>query len=63
MTAEVEPGSISEEMIFRLRAKMDDNAYSRVEEGNTTAIAFRVPGEGVDMLRSLEYLSEFLSVR
>ncbi len=63
MTVQVEPGSISQEMIFRLRAKMDDYAYSRIEEGNTTAIAFRVPGEGIDMLNSLEYLSEFLSVK
>ena len=63
MTVQVEQASISQEMIFRLRAKMDDHAYSRIEEGGTTAIAFRVPGEEVDMLNSLEYLSEFLSLR
>ncbi|MBN1540244.1 MAG: hypothetical protein JW939_08885, partial [Candidatus Thermoplasmatota archaeon] len=50
----------SEDIVFRLRAKMEDNSYTIVSEGDRRLLAFRVPGEKIDLLRSLEYLSEFL---
>lgn len=50
----------SEDMVFRLRAKMEDHSYTIVSEGEHQLLAFRVPGEKIDLLRSLEYLSEFL---
>lgn len=50
----------SEDLLFRLRAKMEDNAYQILEDGGSKLLAFRVPGENIDLLRSLEYLSEFL---
>jgi len=53
--------SLPEDMIIRLRAKMEDNTYEIVEHVDGEIIAFRVPGEDIDLLRSLEYLSEFLS--
>jgi len=54
------PSNISEEMVIRLRAKMDDLSYIRFEEKGSAHIAFRVPGEEIDLLNALEYLSEFL---
>lgn len=50
----------SEDLLFRLRAKMEDNAYQLMDDGGKKLLAFRVPGESIDLLRSLEYLSEFL---
>lgn len=50
----------SEDMVFRLRAKMEDYSYTRMVEDGRGLLAFRVPGEKIDLLRSLEYLSEFL---
>lgn len=49
-----------EDTVFRLRAKMEDYAYTRMVEGGRGLLAFRVPGEKIDLLSSLEYLSEFL---
>jgi len=49
-----------EDMVFRLRAKMEDHSYTHVKEGGQGLLAFRVPGDSIDLLRSLEYLSEFL---
>lgn len=53
--------SLPEDEIIRLRAKMEDHTYEVVEAGGNRVIAFRVPGEEIDLLESLEYLSEFLS--
>jgi len=53
--------TLSEGTVFRLRAKMEDHAYQKLDEGGKRTLAFRVPGEKVELLRSLEYLSEFLS--
>jgi hypothetical protein len=39
---------------------MEDNAYQILEDEGMKVLAFRVPGEKIDLLRSLEYLSEFL---
>lgn len=50
----------SEDTLFRLRAKMEDYSYTVMNEGDRRLLAFRVPGEKIDLLRSLEYLSEFL---
>ena len=50
----------SEDIVFRLRAKMEDHSYTVMTEGTRKLLAFRVPGEKIDLLRSLEYLSEFL---
>ncbi|MGA1821364.1 MAG: hypothetical protein ACMUIG_02415 [Thermoplasmatota archaeon] len=52
---------IQEDHIIRLRAKMEDNTYEKLELEGGVFIVFRVPGENIDLLRSLEYLSEFLS--
>jgi len=51
----------AEDTIFRLRAKLDDNAYQILRDGDVLFLAFRIPGEEVDLLPSLEYLSEFLT--
>ncbi|MEA3558475.1 MAG: hypothetical protein U9R75_04400 [Candidatus Thermoplasmatota archaeon] len=58
---EKELGFPPEDVIFRLRAKMDDNSYTAFMDGGRSLIAFRVEGEKIDLLRSLEYLSEFLT--
>jgi hypothetical protein len=50
----------SEDTVFRLRAKMEDYSYTRLVENERGLLAFRVPGEKIELLRSLEYLSEFL---
>jgi hypothetical protein len=55
------PSNISEDTVIRLRAKMEDLTYKRYEERGSAHIAFRVPGESIDLLNSLEYLGEFLS--
>ncbi len=39
---------------------MEDFAYTRMVEGDHGLLAFRVPGDKIDLLQSLEYLSEFL---
>jgi len=52
----------SEDTIFRLRAKMEDYSYTVMSEGERKLLAFRVPGEKIDLLKSLEYLSEFLDL-
>lgn len=52
---------IQEDHIIRLRAKMEDNTYEKLELEGGTFLVFRVPGENIDLLKSLEYLSEFLS--
>ena len=51
---------IPEEVIFRLRAKMEDNTYTSFIESGKGFLAFRVSGEKIDLLSSLEYMSEFL---
>jgi hypothetical protein len=51
----------SEDMIFRFRAKMDDHAYQVVEESGGNTLVFRVPGDNIDLLNSLEYLAEYLN--
>ncbi|MBN1389827.1 MAG: hypothetical protein JXA22_04190 [Candidatus Thermoplasmatota archaeon] len=51
-----------DDVVFRLRAKMEDYSYTITSEGGVRFLAFRVPGENIDLLRSLEYLSEFLEV-
>ena len=50
----------SEDMIFRLRAKMDDNSYQVLTDGDRKILAYRVEGEEIELLRSMEFLSEFL---
>ncbi len=55
-----ELGFPPEDIVFRLRAKMDDNSYTSIEEGGRKLLVFRVQGEKIDLLNSLEYLSEFL---
>jgi hypothetical protein len=60
MTAGSGNPSISEDIVFRLRAKMEDNTYQIVKDGDREVLAFRVGGEEVDLLSSLEYMSEFL---
>ena len=52
----------SPETVFKLRAKMEDNTYTLLEEKGERVLAFRVPGDEIDLLRSLEYLAEFLSL-
>jgi hypothetical protein len=54
------PENISEDTVLRLRAKMEDLSYRRFDEMGSSHIAFRIPGEKIDLLNSLEYLSEFL---
>ncbi|MFW3146012.1 MAG: hypothetical protein ACMUIE_04290 [Thermoplasmatota archaeon] len=51
---------LPEEVIIRLRAKMEDNSYNSFKEGGRCFLAFRVPGEKIDLLRSLEYMAEFM---
>jgi hypothetical protein len=60
MNASRDSSGPSEDLLFRLRAKMEDNAYQVLEDGDRKVLAFRVPGENIDLLRSLEYLAEFL---
>jgi hypothetical protein len=55
------PQNISEETVLRMRAKMEDLTYQRFEEQGSPHLAFRMPGEKIDILQSLEYLSEFLN--
>lgn len=49
-----------EDLVFRLRAKMDDNSYQILGDGDRKILAYRVGGEDIDLLRSMEFLSEFL---
>lgn len=39
---------------------MDDNTHTLLEEEGVSILAFRVEGEDIDLLGSLEYLSEFI---
>jgi len=55
------PPSVSEETVLRLRAKLDDLSFQVVNDRDSKHIAFRVPGEGIELLNALEYLGEFLS--
>jgi hypothetical protein len=55
------PDNISEETVLRMRAKMEDLTFQRFEEQGSHHIAFRMPGDKIDILQSLEYLSEFLN--
>ncbi len=50
----------SEDAIIRLRAKLDDDHHTLMEEGGQRFLAHRVKGETIDLLRSLERLSEHL---
>ncbi len=40
---------------------MDDHAYQVIEDNGTRSLAFRVPGDNIDLLNSLEYLAEYLT--
>ena len=40
---------------------MDDNAYQLIEDNGSRSLAFRVPGDNIDLLNSLEYLAEYLT--
>jgi len=50
----------SEDAIIRLRAKLEDDRHTIVEEGGQMFLAHRVKGEAIDLLRSLERMSEHL---
>ncbi|MCU0800068.1 MAG: hypothetical protein MUC62_10435, partial [Candidatus Thermoplasmatota archaeon] len=50
----------SEDAIIRLRAKLEDDRHTLMEEGGQRFLVHRVKGETIDLLRSLERLSEYL---
>ncbi|MDG6224526.1 MAG: hypothetical protein QCI82_03335 [Candidatus Thermoplasmatota archaeon] len=54
------PPNISEDIVIRLRAKMEDQSFKRIDEKGSSHVVLRVPGESIDLLRSLEYLAEFV---
>jgi hypothetical protein len=58
MTVIPKDGAPSEDIIIRLRARLDDDAHTLMEEGGSRFLAYRVKGETIDLLRSLEHLSE-----
>lgn len=41
---------------------MEDNVFQEVREGDVKIVAFRIPGEKIDLLESLEYLAEYLTM-
>ena len=51
----------TDDMVIKLRAKLDDDAHTIMEEGGTRFLVCRVRGEKIDMLRALEHLSEFVN--
>jgi hypothetical protein len=52
---------IREDQIIRLRAKMEDNTFDLQELDGKKVVVLRIPGEEIDLLKSLEYLAEFLT--